>query len=298
MIRPSVPLKRSPAQAVQASRLNTVGAVAQDRHATAAPKTTVTTAELFFGKSSDSSIKTKSTPAATSAARQTDNEKSKIDADSKKEGDKKDHSAITNSKRKSKSEASAKASSSKKSFFGNNVSASMPTATATSTSRTKTTSVATGTSKSSSKPATSESLQPEEKENAPNVGTADDFVGDEDEDDEFWEEEKQRRERNIKQQKKEEVAEKRQQEQHQQEKEQQRSQPVPTTKAKKRLKKLVEKTTMDEHGYMHTETHVVWEEIDDDAEQEAPASATKTKPTIKPTKHMKQGNLMGFFKIK
>ena len=61
---------------------------------------------------------------------------------------------------------------------------------------------------------------------------------------------------------------------------------------KKRRKKLVEKTTMDEHGYMHTETHVVWEEIDVIDE---PKPSVELKKVMKNTKTKKQGNIMGFF---
>jgi len=78
-----------------------------------------------------------------------------------------------------------------------------------------------------------------------------------------------------------------------------------------RRKKLVEKTTVDKAGYLHTETVEVWEEIpEEELKKEAerkkeasktlpvPAAKKKTKAASgKPTK-LKQGSLMGFFQKK
>lgn len=136
--------------------------------------------------------------------------------------------------------------------------------------------------------------KPEEKENTINVGTADDFVGDEDEDDEFMEQEKERESRNAEIAKEQEARERARQLEEErlraEEKSRKAAEAPVAVVGKKRRKRMVEKTTMDESGYMHTETTAVWEEIDDDE----PVVATKRKP-VKSTKNMKQGNLMGFF---
>lgn len=158
----------------------------------------------------------------------------------------------------------------------------------------------------------------EEKENSVNkkVGNADDFVGDEDEDEDFLESERERKRRNDAREKKtkaratkktkEPVEEEDDDEpvdkvhgamdafaQHQEKK------PQAVSKNKRR-KRLVEKTTMDANGYIHTETQAVWEDVDDEEEEEsAPAKAAPVKKApIKNTKNMKQGSLMGFFKKK
>ena len=144
------------------------------------------------------------------------------------------------------------------------------------------------------------SVVSEEKENTPNdmlVGNADDFVGDEDEDDDFLREEEERRRRNR---------ERERREQEQAEAEAQRRRRLLATslpKGRKRRKRLVEKTTMDANGYLRTETHSVWEEVPSDEEQQDVqrelASKRQTKaPQKKKVQHLKQGNLMGFFKKK
>ena len=186
----------------------------------------------------------------------------------------------------------------------------------------------TSTTKSAVLPADKNSCIPEEKENARNatvIGTADDFMGDEDEDEEFLQQEKLRQDRRLLREGK--AVSSSQQEQRgrpkvQQQQQQPRSKPISTTNVdtksvhkddnreeeeqqqqqhqpvvsgKKRRKKLVEKTTMDEHGYMHTETHVEWEEI---SVVDEPPAAVVEKKVIKNTKNMKQGSLMGFFSKK
>jgi hypothetical protein len=74
--------------------------------------------------------------------------------------------------------------------------------------------------------------------------------------------------------------------------------------SKKRRKKLVEKTIM-ENGYLKTETVTVWEDVDEDEEEAKPSTSSKTskaaapaKSKSAPTKGKKQGNLMGFFQKK
>jgi len=93
---------------------------------------------------------------------------------------------------------------------------------------------------------------------------------------------------------------------------------------KRQRKKMVEKTSMDEKGYIHTETVTVWEDIPSDEELEKEnnsnqstnaypvgkkqktlgvqaSTASSTRPTgksvvkKKPKKNMKQAGLMGFF---
>jgi hypothetical protein len=90
---------------------------------------------------------------------------------------------------------------------------------------------------------------------------------------------------------------------------------IHTTKQRRRRKKLVDKTTVDENGYLHTETQEVWEDIPSDEEQDPassrglalPAKTSKAQPpelmTINSRKksnkaNMKQGNIMGFFQKK
>lgn len=71
---------------------------------------------------------------------------------------------------------------------------------------------------------------------------------------------------------------------------------------KRRRKKLVEKTSTDENGYLYTETVTVWEDIPSDEEPEPapkktqPVQSNKSKKSAaaKP-KGMKQASLMGFF---
>ena len=75
---------------------------------------------------------------------------------------------------------------------------------------------------------------------------------------------------------------------------------------KRRRKKMVEKTTMDQSGYLHTETQEIWEDVPSDEEE--PVSTIKAPPKLAPIKKkkgaangksdMKQGSLMGFFKKK
>ena len=76
-------------------------------------------------------------------------------------------------------------------------------------------------------------------------------------------------------------------------------------KRRRRRKRLVDKTTMDEHGYLHTETQEIWEDIPSDEERaEEEAKKAKAPASIRPKKKvvkasgMKQGSLMGFFKKK
>ena len=68
--------------------------------------------------------------------------------------------------------------------------------------------------------------------------------------------------------------------------------------AKKRRKKLVEKTVM-ENGYLKTVTEEVWEEYEEEEEAPAkPAVKAAPKPAVKKSggnKGKKQGSLMGFF---
>jgi len=77
-------------------------------------------------------------------------------------------------------------------------------------------------------------------------------------------------------------------------------------KVQRQRKKLVEKTTMDKNGYIHTEMVEVVEDIpSDEDENQKPTrsqlSTTSTKQKTKPkakaknTKNMKQAGLMGFF---
>ncbi|KAL7477462.1 hypothetical protein ACHAW6_003268 [Cyclotella cf. meneghiniana] len=74
--------------------------------------------------------------------------------------------------------------------------------------------------------------------------------------------------------------------------------------SKKRRKKLVEKTIM-ENGYLKTETVTVWEDVDDEEAEARPSTSSKAlkgpapaKSKSAPTKGKKQGNLMGFFQKK
>jgi len=140
------------------------------------------------------------------------------------------------------------------------------------------------------------------------VGTADDFIGDAEEDDDFLEEEEQRRLRNEEREKEENEKEKQRQrvlekqkierEEEEMKREKESVAAAPTA-GKKRRKKLVEKTTMDDQGYMHTEMVAVWEEVDEvdvPSQKRVPKSnaAPKTKKN-KGSEGMKQKTLMGFF---
>lgn len=72
--------------------------------------------------------------------------------------------------------------------------------------------------------------------------------------------------------------------------------PTEAQPAKRRVKKLVDKTTVDSNGYLTTEKVEEWVEIDID---EPAASLTKPLPKKKPAvkkKKQKQGTLTGFFK--
>ena len=161
----------------------------------------------------------------------------------------------------------------------------------------------------------SDGVVQEEKENSCNkkVGNADDFVGDEDEDDDFIQEEEDRKRRNAAREKKQRAKKKTQKEVPEQEEEDdepvkvhgamdaftQHQEKKPSTHKNKRRKRLVEKTTMDASGYIHTETQAVWEDVEDDEEEPEPVKmAPIKKAPVKNTKNMKQGNLMGFFKKK
>ena len=155
----------------------------------------------------------------------------------------------------------------------------------------------TTTKKDKKKEATKKEPEPMET----NVGTADDFMGDADEDEEFLEQEELRKDRKAEQEAKEvereellrqRDAERKEAQKRVQDDEQEQARQQQPTTGKKRRKKMVEKTTMDEHGYMHTETHVEWEEIDVIDE---PVALRKKVATKKNTKNLKQGNLMGFF---
>lgn len=155
----------------------------------------------------------------------------------------------------------------------------------------------------------------EEKENSVNrkkenfkIGNADDFVGDEDEDDDFLESERQRKSRNA--------AKPRKQPQHKPPKENvedeesapkvhgamdafaQHQEKKPAEKHHKRIRRLVEKTTMDANGYLHTETQAVWEDVSDEEEPVVVRETVTKAAPVKSTKNMKQGSLMGFFKKK
>ncbi|GAX17319.1 hypothetical protein FisN_10Lh183 [Fistulifera solaris] len=70
-----------------------------------------------------------------------------------------------------------------------------------------------------------------------------------------------------------------------------------TTTGRRRRKKLIQKTSMDAQGYLHTETQEVWEDILSDEEDE-PIFVPK-KPTTQQAANkkvnMKQGSLLGFF---
>lgn len=84
------------------------------------------------------------------------------------------------------------------------------------------------------------------------------------------------------------------------------SEKAPTTPAnntsqpprKKKVKKTIQKTTMDDKGYIHTEMVEVWEEVDDDEPVVKKASPPKKATAAKKPSQMKQGSLMGFFKKK
>ena len=78
-------------------------------------------------------------------------------------------------------------------------------------------------------------------------------------------------------------------------------------KHRRRRKGLVEKTFTDENGYLYTETQTIWEDVPSDEEDVSvltnkkstgAAPGKKAKKVSGPTKAMKQGSLMGFFKKK
>ena len=77
-------------------------------------------------------------------------------------------------------------------------------------------------------------------------------------------------------------------------------------KRRRRRKRLVEKTTIDKSGYLHTETQEIWEDIPTDEEEEeapkkvkpaAPVVSRPKKKVVKPS-GMKQGKLNFFVKKK
>ena len=137
-----------------------------------------------------------------------------------------------------------------------------------------------------------------EKENSPTTGTADDFVGDDDEDDDFLADEIDRRRRNEAQ-KQEDTKQERQRELATEAREQaileqakEKAQLPTVVPSKKRRKRLVETTSMDASGYLHTETQVIWEDVSDEEDvvvKKAPVKKVVSKSG------MKQGSLMGFF---
>lgn len=264
-IEASVEMERRDAQASQQARWNQMGQVATDRRGASSntkssgsfsKARTTTTAQTFFGNDKKAASKKETTKSASSTS-----------SSAKASGEK--ETATT-------AEPAAKK---KKPFFGN-------ASTTKTSSKTKSTKAQ---SSSSSTPASPP--ESEETENNANIGTADDFMGDEDEDEDFEEQETERQKRNAtaveeqKDREKERAARKKARDAAAAPEDEE-----PTVSVgKKRLKKMVEKTTMDEHGYMHTETTVVWEEVDDIAPVKPKRKAVKS------TKNMKQGNLMGFF---
>lgn len=150
----------------------------------------------------------------------------------------------------------------------------------------------------------------EEKENvqnkSPTVGNADDLVFDEESSDEEVEEEtvpKASQSRQTFTSTKEDIKE----EEKYQEAPLKTEEPQPKnssrTGAKRRRKRMVEKTYTDENGYLFTETKAVWEDVsssDDEKESStanktvAPAANKSKKSGARP-KSMKQASLMGFF---
>ncbi len=169
--------------------------------------------------------------------------------------------------------------------------------------------------------ATNTSSRGEEKENSVNkkgstVGNVDDFVGDVDseDDEEFQQSEKERKRRNEARDKKQRKKKEKQPVQQDEEEEKEppakvhgamdafaqhvEKKPEQEPRKTKRQKRLVEKTTVDANGYMHTETQAIWEDVE---EEEEPVAASKPAPVKKKApvkKNMKQGSLMGFFKKK
>lgn len=71
----------------------------------------------------------------------------------------------------------------------------------------------------------------------------------------------------------------------------------PTEQGRRRRKKLVQTTSMDAEGYLHTETQEMWEDIPSDEEKVEILNSKKPAAQQLPTKKtaMKQGTLMGFF---
>ena len=178
--------------------------------------------------------------------------------------------------------------------------------------------------------------QPDEKENnkrPESVGNADDFIGDEEESDEEMMEEEVRhqkptvvrgrasRPKDVDDQimiaddqeeaeKNEEVTSKAKptiygaMDDFAKPKELSQESTSDANKRRRRRKRLVEKTTMDKDGYLHTEKQEIWEDIPTDEEDEVakkskPAPApTRPKKTISKVAEMKQGSLKGFFSKK
>jgi len=169
-----------------------------------------------------------------------------------------------------------------------------------------------------------------EKDISKSVGNADDFVGDEDEDDDFIKEDEQRQRRNAVAARKSvrETAEKKPQK-----KPQRRIPPTddnsadeieemvegamdtyatPKTDggqkvgAKQKKRVLEEKTTVDENGFLRTETVTVWKEMSDVEEKKANSSRPPSRSAVgnkkavvkKNVKNMKQQGLFGFFTAK
>jgi DNA polymerase subunit Cdc27 len=72
----------------------------------------------------------------------------------------------------------------------------------------------------------------------------------------------------------------------------------PAPRRRRRRKKLVTNTTTDAKGYLHTEQEEVWEEYSTDEEAKLPTVAKKPTTTAAKPVNRKQGNIMGFFKKK
>lgn len=75
------------------------------------------------------------------------------------------------------------------------------------------------------------------------------------------------------------------------------------TRKRARRKKMVEKTCTDEHGYLHTTTEVIWEDVPSDEEDAYITVSSRTNKNTKTTKKtnpppkkvLKQGSILGFF---
>jgi len=130
------------------------------------------------------------------------------------------------------------------------------------------------------------------RENDRVVGTADDFVGDVDEDEEFLEQDAARRRRNRLREEREQKQRERVEAQAQRLREITAAPVTPVQMpGRKRRKRLVEKTSMDSNGYLHTETKAVWEEVV--VEETVKPKVPKTKKPA--NKQRKQGDLRSFF---